>query len=60
MQKKLSLGLISLLIVLFLINLSLAQPTKSQVEVIEVDNQVVVGETDKYEALCRRCFQKEN
>jgi len=22
--------------------------------------QVVVGETDKYEALCRRCFQKEN
>ena len=23
-------------------------------------NQVVVGETDKYEALCRRCFQEEN
>ena len=22
--------------------------------------QVVMGETDKYEALCRRCFQKEN
>ena len=22
--------------------------------------QVVVGETDKYEALCRRCFQEEN
>ena len=49
MRKKLSLGLISFLIISFLINLSLAQPTMSTVEVIEVDNQVMVGETATFQ-----------
>jgi len=48
-RKKLSLGLFGFLIILLLVNLSLAQPAKSTVEVIEVDNQVVVGETATFQ-----------
>ena len=35
-------------------------PANYSHRISEETKQVVVGEMDKYEALCRRCFQKEN
>ena len=49
MKKKLSLNLLILVTILLLVNLSLAQPTKSTVEIIEIDNQVMVGETATFQ-----------